>query len=137
MEFWANGNHIVFNDCEETATDVNNLSITEFTGTFLINGNPGPASFEVDVTHALSALKVGQTYPITTYFGLADRSTLIYYPNSTDIFTTQSANAEGIVTITDVTDTTISGTFSGKLFEPGNALVYTVTNGSFKAKINK
>jgi hypothetical protein len=137
MEFTANGTHIFFNDCEETATDANNLPATKFVGTVLINGTPGSASFEATVIHAPSALKVGQTYPIATYLALADRSTLVYYPNNTDMFTSQSANADGIATITDVTDTTISGTFSGTLFEGGNAVTYTITNGSFKAKINK
>jgi hypothetical protein len=66
---------------------------------------------------------------------------ITYYPNNTDTFTTQIGNPQGTVTITEVTATTISGTFSAKLFAwndtSGNTVIYTITNGSFTAKLDK
>jgi hypothetical protein len=67
--------------------------------------------------------------------------TLFYNPNANDDFNTQPAAPVGSVTITEITATTISGTFSGTLYAGDDFSVihpvYTVTNGSFTAKINK
>ncbi len=66
---------------------------------------------------------------------------ITYYPNNTDTFTTQPGSSQGSVTITEVTATTISGTFSGTLYASndlsGLHLLYTITNGSFSAKLDK
>jgi hypothetical protein len=91
--------------------------------------------------HDPTTLKAGQTYPVASSFAQADGALFFYFTNDTDSFISQPANPQGTVTITEVTPTTISATFLGKLFASndfeGTTAVYTITNGSFTAKITK
>ncbi|MEO6633797.1 MAG: hypothetical protein ABIN13_18790, partial [Mucilaginibacter sp.] len=100
------------------------------------NGKPGAASMEVDITHDLATMKAGQTYSVTT--APKDGLILFYFKNDNDVFTTQPANPVGKVTITEVTSSTIKGTFSGKLFSEddftGEHVLYSIAGGSFTAK---
>ena len=141
MKLTANGTPLSFSYCEEVEIDVNNAPQITFTGTNVTNGKPSDASFEVDILHDPTTLKAGQTYPAATSFAQPDGSALFYSPNANDTYMTQPGNPQGTVTITEVTATTISGTFSGKLFAgddfSGTSVLYTITNGSFTAKINK
>jgi hypothetical protein len=141
MKLTLNGNDLNFNDCEEIEADVNDTKQATITGYMVTNGKPSAVSFEVDIVHDPATLKAGQTYPTASAFGAADGALFFYWPNSTDHFTSQPAYPEGSVTITNVTSTSISGTFSGKLFDPSDftatTVLYTVTNGSFTAKIDK
>jgi len=141
MKLTANGTALSFNDCQEVEIDVNDAPQTTFTGVNVTGGKPGDERFEVDIMHSPTTLKAGQTYPAATSFAQPGGSALFYYPNANDTYITQPKNPQGTVTITEVTATTISGTFSGKLFADndfdGITVVYTITNGSFTAKINK
>ena len=140
MKFTVNGTVVSLNDCEETDASVNDAPQTLFIGVNVTNGKPGDVSFEVDVMAAPSALKAGQTYPASSSFSQPNSSALFYYPNANDSYNTQPSNAQGTVSITEVTSTTISGTFSGKLFASddfnGEHIIYTITSGSFTAKRN-
>ena len=141
MKFTANGTDVSLNNCLQASASVNDVVETIISGANFTNGTAGDASFEVNIIHDPATLKAGQTYQMITSFGQAtDGAILFYYTSLTDIFTTQPANAQGSVTITDVTSTTISGTFSGKLFASGDfsgtKVLYTITNGTFTAKRN-
>ena len=136
MTFTANGTAITYNTCVAVSASVNDVNQTLITGTNLTNGKPGAASMEVDITHDLATMKAGQTYSVTT--APKDGLILFYFKNDTDVFTTQPANPIGKVTITEVTSSTIKGTFSGKLFSEddftGEHVLYTIAGGSFTAK---
>lgn len=141
MKLTANGTDLSFNDCEEILAEVNGSIQTTITGYMVTNGKPGDVNFEVDIDHDPTTLKVGQTYQAASSYAQPDAVNFFYWTNATDSFTNQPANPQGSVTITALTSTTISGTFSGKLFAAndftGTTVVYTITNGSFTAKINK
>ena len=141
MKLTVNGTDLSFNQCGELQVDINDAPQTTITGINVTNGNPGDASFEVDIDHDLATLKAGQTYQASSSYVQPDGVNFYYSPTSTGDFSSQPANPQGSVTITAVTATTISGTFSCKLFDAsdfsGTTVVYTVTNGSFTAKINK
>ena len=138
MKFTVNGTAISFNNCGETSLSVNDVTQTLFLGVNVTNGTPSGASLELNIQHDPATFKAGQTYQVASSPGQADGATFYYSTNSTDEFTSQPANPQGSITITEVTSTTISGTFSGKLFAyndyAGATVVYTITNGSFTAK---
>ena len=139
MKLTVNGSDLNFNDCEETEFDTNNgFKNTVITGYMVTNGKPGDVKFVVYIVHDPATLKAGQTYAIAPSNVVTDNVLFFYWINSTDQFSSQSAHPQGSVAITEVTSTTISGTFSGKLFDLGGiSTLYTITNGSFKAKVNK
>ncbi|MDB5024258.1 MAG: hypothetical protein JWP78_2013 [Mucilaginibacter sp.] len=139
MKLTSNGTAISFNECVQGTVTANGVVQTVIIADNITNGKVGDAGFEVDIMHDPATLKAGQTYAAASSFGQADGATFFYYPNATDNFATQPANPQGLVTITGVTSTTITGTFSGKLFASddfaGTTVIYTVTNGSFTAKL--
>ena len=141
MKLTLNGNDLNFNDCEEIEVDVNGQKQSTFTGYVITNGKPSDLNFGLNITHDPATLKAGQTYPAQSSYGQDDVASFFYWKNSTDYYTSQPTVPEGNIAITEVTSTTISGMFSGKLFAPGDfqgmILYYTITNGSFTAKINK
>jgi len=142
MKLTVNGTDLNFNDCEETEFDTNNgFKNTVITGYMVTNGKPGDVKFVVYIVHDPATLKAGQTYVIEPSNVVTDNVIFFYWINSTDQFSSQSGNPHGSVTITAATSTTISGTFSGKLFDPGDLgginPLYTITNGSFTAKVIK
>jgi hypothetical protein len=136
MTFKANGTAVTYNTCVAVSASVNDVNQTLITGTNLTNGKPGAASMEVNITHDLATLKAGQSYSVTT--APKDGLILFYFINDSDVFTTQPANPIGTVTITEVTSSTIKGTFSGQLFSEedftGDHVLYTIAGGSFTAK---
>jgi hypothetical protein len=136
MSFTANGTAVTYNTCVAVSASVNDVNQTLITGTNLINGKPGAASMEVNITHDLATLKAGQTYLVSS--APKDALVLFYFTTDTDVSTTQLANPIGTITITDVTSSTIKGTFSGKLFSEddftGDHILYTIAGGSFTAK---
>ncbi|MEO6978874.1 MAG: hypothetical protein ABI113_10870 [Mucilaginibacter sp.] len=136
MTFTANGTATTYNTCVAVSASVNDVNQTLITGTNLTNGKPSAASMEVDITHDLATMKAGQTYSVTT--APKDGLILFYFKNDNDVFTTQPANPVGKVTITEVTSSTIKGTFSGKLFSEddftGEHVLYSIAGGSFTAK---
>ena len=138
MKFTSNGSVVSFNNCGEVSASVNGITQTLFTGINVTNGTPGDVNFEINIQHDPATFQAGQTYQVTSLPGHADAATFYYSTNSTDEFTSQPTNTQGSVSITGVTSTTISGTFSGKLFAyddyAGATVVYTITNGSFTAK---
>jgi hypothetical protein len=141
MKLTANGTDINFNDCEEIEIDVNGQAQTTFTGYQVANGKHSDVSFGLNVVHDPTTFKAGQTFQASSSFDPTNSATLVFWPNSTDSYMLDATAPQGTVTITAVTATTISGTFSGKLYvfnDPTAATqVYTITNGSFTAKINK
>ncbi len=141
MKLTANGTDINFNDCEEIEVDVNGQAQTAFTGYQVANGKHSDVSFGLNVVHAPATLKAGQIYPMSSSIGQTNVASMFYSANSTDNYLTDLSDPQGNVTITAVTPTTISGTFSGKVYVFNNptatTLAYTVTNGTFIAKINK
>jgi hypothetical protein len=140
MKFTSSGTAITYNNCLATDASANGVNQTLIMGLNLTNNVAGADNFEVDIIQSLSALKAGQVYPASTSFTQPNSMALFYYPNATDEYVTQPANAQGSVTITGVTSTTISGTFSGTLFASddlnGTTVKATITEGTFTAKIN-
>ncbi|MDB5090417.1 MAG: hypothetical protein JWR09_4411 [Mucilaginibacter sp.] len=138
MKFTSNGTAISFNSCVAVSATVGNTSEVLITGINITNAKPGVSSFEVELTHDVNTLKAGQTYPAASSFSQLDAATLFYFTTESDVFTTQPGNAQGTVSITEVTSANIKGTFSGKLFAEddftGTTVLYTITNGSFTAK---
>jgi hypothetical protein len=138
MTLTSNGSNISYNSCDEVSASVNDVAHTLITGYNLTNGKRGHDSFELDIIHDVATLKAGQAYPVGSHLGQADAVTLFYSPTDSTDF--NSANAQGSVTISGITATTITGTFSGKLYAQddfdGTTVIYTVTNGAFTAKRN-
>ncbi len=138
MKLTLNGTALSYNTCLASDATVGSSKQTLVTGLNLTNNTPGNDSFELDIMHDIATLKAGEVFPASTSFGQSDSMALIYFPNSTDTFETQPANAQGTVTITSVDSGVISGTFSGKLFADndlsGTTLKYTVTSGTFTAR---
>jgi hypothetical protein len=141
MKLTSNGTALSFNECEQYTAVTNGVTQTLFIANNVTNGKVSDEQFEVDIMDDPSTFKVGQTYPMATSFMQQGGAALFYNTNATDSFNTQPAAPTGSVTITETTATTISGTFSGTLYA-GNDFsaiqpLYTITNGSFTAKINK
>jgi len=141
MTFTANGKAVTFNTCVAVTASLNDVEQVMITGTNLTNGSPGVVSFEVEITHALATLKAGQTYPVGTSFAQQNASVFYYFTSSDNVAVSQPGKPVGTVTLTEVTSTSIKGTFSGKLFAQddfdGTTLLYTIAGGSFTAKISK
>jgi hypothetical protein len=137
MTLTSNGTNLSFDDCEQVATSVNNVAHTIIVGSSTINKN---TAFTVDIIHDVSTLKAGQAYPVASSIAQTDAAFLYYYPNTSNNFSTQPSSAQGSVTISGVSASTITGTFSGKLFAvadvDGTTVIYTITNGAFTAKRN-
>jgi hypothetical protein len=141
MKLTSNGTPLSFNECEQYTAVTNGVTQALFIANNVTNGKVSDEQFEVDIMDDPSTFKVGQTYPMATSFMQQGGAALFYNTNATDSFNTQPAAPTGSVTITETTATTISGTFSGTLYA-GNDFsaiqpLYTITNGSFTAKINK
>jgi hypothetical protein len=138
MKFTSNGAAVSFNSCVAVSATVGNTAEVLITGINITNAKPGTSSFELELTHDINTLKAGQLYPAASSFSQLDASTLFYFTTESDVFTTQPGNAQGTVSITEVTSASIKGTFSGKLFAEddftGTTVLYTITNGSFTAK---
>ena len=139
MNFNYNGTAQSFNNCLAVSATAG-VAQTVITGENVTLGQISANSFEVDILADITTLKAGQTFPAITTPNQAGGSVLFYFPNSTDVFVTQPVNAQGTVTVTAVTASTISGTFSGKLFAESdynaNNLIYTITGGTFTALIS-
>jgi len=116
MKLTANGTDISFNDCEEIEVDVNDQAQTTITGYQVVNGKHSDVSFGLSVVHDPATLKAGQTFQASSSFDPTDSASLVFWPNNTDSYTLDGSAPQGTVTITAVTATTISGTFSGKLY---------------------
>jgi hypothetical protein len=141
MKLSANGTAISYNYCLATTVTVNDLVETDILGNNLTNGKPGDDSFQLTIMHDIATIKAGQTYQAGAVFAKADDAYLTYSSNQTGTFDSQVNSPQGSITITAVTSTTISGTFSGKLYNAGDfdatQLMYTITNGTFTAKKNQ
>jgi hypothetical protein len=137
MKFTSNGTVVSFNSCVEVVATVGSQSQILITGIDVTNGKAGTTSFEVQLIHDDATLKAGQVFQAATTFGQENSSALLYFTNDTDLFATQPGKPQGSVTLTEVTSTTIKGTFSGELFAEddftGDHVLYTITNGSFTA----
>jgi len=135
MKFTLNGTAISYNSCAVADVEVNSDKYTEFIG---LNGKDLNNSFQVEVIADYTKITAGQTFKVTSDYLAQGTAILFYSPDGTNYFNTQVAAPEGTVTITDVTATTIKGTFSGKLYsaDDSNAetLKYTVTSGTFVAQ---
>ena len=95
--------------------------------------------FTVQLTIPFTTGTYKETDPTTDYFVAG-----IYNPNTTEptmIFASQLNEANPFqVTVTEITSTTLSGTFKGKLFEnimDPSADSTIISNGSFKVKFRK
>lgn len=136
MKFTSNDTVISFNSCTASTGNINGTDAILIIGDNITN----PVnSFEIVIVHSIATLKAGQSYPAGTAIGQAESSRLFFDPIPPGDFITQPGNPEGIVTIAGVTSTTITGTFSGKLYDEndirGTTLKYNITNGSFTATI--
>ena len=138
MKLTLNANAVSYNSCLGSDATIGSTKETIITGLNLTNNTPGADSFEIEIVHDISTLKAGEVFQAANSFGQADGMALYYFPNDNDTFVTQPANPQGTVTITAVTSTTISGTFSGKLFASadlsGTTVKYTVISGTFTAR---
>lgn len=139
MNFTYNGTAQSFNNCLAVSASAG-VEQTLITGENLSLGQVSANSFEVDILADISTIKAGQTFPAISTPNQVGGSVLFYFPNSTDMFVTQPVNAQGTVTVTAITASTISGTFSGKLFAQSdynaNNVIYTITDGTFTALIS-
>jgi len=136
LSFTANGNKVSFNNC--TATGQDDIPKTMLIKS--IKNESDPATYQgigIAINQDITTLKAGQVCPVETSANQPDKSIINFEPNSASDFTTMQANAQGLVTITNVTATAISGTFSAKLFAPsdiaGTTVIYTITDGTFTA----
>jgi hypothetical protein len=140
MKLTSNGTALNYNQCQQFIVSAG-ITQSDFIAKNFINGKLSDDEFEVDIIHDPATLKAGQTYPVISSYAQPDGAVITYYLNDTDTFTTQPGSSQGSVTITSVTSTSISGTFSGTLYTSndlsGLHQLYTITNGSFTAKLDK
>jgi hypothetical protein len=138
MSFTANSTAVSFNTCVVLTSTANPTGQTIIAGYNNVNGIISANGFEVEAIQDISTIKVGQVFPASTTTGQAGTSALLYFTDATNNFLSQPGNPQGTVTITGITSTSISGTFAGLLFSPGDTggatTIYTITNGSFTAQ---
>ena len=138
MTFTNNGAAKTYNTCVALSLTVGATQETDIAGYNLTGTNHSDDNFEINIIHNSATLAAGQTYPVASSLDQVNAATLFFSPNATDNFNTQVGNPSGTVTITGVTSTTITGTFSGKLYGEndftGTTLIYTITGGTFVAK---
>src|ERR1700676_1738210 len=118
-----------------------------FTSEIILGGQPqtritsqgGTGDFNITLNQAPNNLKTGQVYEAQTIKSLATDSyaRFTYVPNSSANggygYSSSVYNPIGSVTLTEVTSTSIKGTFSTGVFQDdsGLDLLYTITNGTF------
>jgi hypothetical protein len=133
MKLDTNGKTISYNSC--------------FTWEIILGGVPqtritsqgGTGQFHIILNQAPNNLKAGQVYEAQTIRSLTTDSyaQFNYIPDNTGDdgygYPSSMYNPIGSVTLTEVTPTSIKGTFSAGVFEDysGLKLMYTITNGSF------
>jgi hypothetical protein len=138
MTFTSNSIALSFNTCVALTAVVDRANQLVISGYNTAGGIISNNSLDIDIMQDIGAITVGQTFPVSTIFGQAGSSAMVFLPNGKDQFCTQPGNPQGIVTITAVKTNTISGTFSAKLFKTsdfdGDTVRYTIANGTFVAK---
>ncbi|MGF7037778.1 hypothetical protein M2273_001012 [Mucilaginibacter lappiensis] len=104
-----------------------------------ITSQGGTGHFDITLNQAPENLKTGQVYEAQTIKSLVTDSyaRFTYVPNSSANgvygYSSSVNNPIGSVTLTEVTSTSIKGTFSTRVFQDdsGLDLRYTITNGTF------
>jgi hypothetical protein len=139
MAFAYNNTSVSFNTCFATQSTVNNSSQFLILGYNTTGNKVSNNSFEVDLYANIDSIKVGQVFPASTTFLQHGTMALYFSPDTVNTYVTQTAKPVGSVTITAITATEIKGTFSGDLFgefdSNGSNLLYTISSGSFTAKL--
>lgn len=140
MKFSANGASVKYSNCKYTVSTPNGIPQIAIIANNITPNGIGDDYLQVIILHDPAKLKAGQTYQAGGVSLGVDDSYLDYGLSITHDHEFDSAvnNPQGSVTITAATATTISGTFSGKLYPSGDIdgilSGYTITNGSFNAK---
>ncbi len=141
MKFSLNGNVINYNNCTATVGPLATTAEILITGQNLTGATPSADNFEIAILHDINSLKAGDVFQASATQYAPESMSFLYFPGSgVFYFITQNKNPIGTVTITNVSSTYISGTFSGTIFSSsdpnGVGTKYVVTNGAFTAKIN-
>ncbi len=139
MKLALNGTALSYNSCRIQNFKINGSLQSQITGQNDANVSTGNYYFNIVIYSDMNSLKVGDTFQVATSAYEPNTMGLYYSPDSADLFETQSAATQGIVTITGVGSGFIQGTFSGKLFTTtdfaGTDVKYLVTDGTFNAKM--
>jgi len=133
MKLDTNGKTINYNSCVTVEINLVGQPQTDITT------QGGTGHFKITLNNAPNNLKTGQVYQAQS---ILSRSTdnyvrFTYVPYSSANggygYTSSENNPVGSVTLTEVTSTSIKGTFSAGIFQDdsGSNLRYTVTNGTF------
>jgi hypothetical protein len=133
MKLDANGKTISFNSCSTAEI----IFFGQHQTTIVSQGGTG--TFTIILTQAPQNLKAGQVYQAQTIKNVETDSyaQFNYVPdNSSDNkygYSSSMYNPVGSVTLTEVTSTSIKGTFTAAVFADtyGSNLAYTITNGTF------
>jgi hypothetical protein len=139
MKLTLNGTALNYNTCRVQNFTINGSVQTQITGQNAADVSSGSYYFNIVIYSDMNSLKTGDAFQVETSAYEANSMGLSYSPDPSDIFETQAENPQGTVTFTGVGSGFIQGTFSGKLFATtdlaGTNVKYTVTGGSFTAKM--
>jgi len=133
MKLDTNSKTISYNSCVTVEINLVGQPQTDITT------QGGTGHFKITLNKAPGNLKTGQVYQAQGIFSLSTDNYAIftYVPYSSANggygYTSSENNPVGSVTLTEVTSTSIKGTFSAGIFQDdsGSKLRYTITNGTF------
>ena len=134
IKFDANGQTMNFNPCSTVETIFFGQPQTN------ISSQGGIGTFKITLTQPFKNLKAGQVYKAQTIKNVDTDSyaQFNYVPdNSSDDkygYSSSMYTPVGSVTLTEVTPTSVKGTFTAAVFGNNGAdLKYTITNGTFSS----
>jgi hypothetical protein len=129
MKLDTNSKTISYNSCFTSEIIFDGVPQTRITS------QGGTGRFNITLNQAPNNLKTGQVYEAQTIKSLTTDSyaQFTYVPNGGYGYSSSMYNPIGSVTLTEVTSTSIKGTFSAGVFEDdsGLNLRYTISNGTF------
>jgi len=143
LSFSTNGTAVSYNECSAGGEGVSPTFLTTIEALQTINsfGAIADGGFVIEIMQDINTIKPGQTFPVETTAGQSGSAIIDFSPDGASNYITQPANAQGSVTITDISATEMKGTFSAKLFAPadvsGTNVLSTITNGTFTASVSK
>ncbi len=138
MKVTLNGNATSYNNCIAVVGPLTTTAETLITGNNLTGATASTDNFEIAILHDIHTLKAGAVFQASATQYAPESTSFLYWADALNYYGTTTGNPQATVTITSVSSTYISGTFSGAMSvrtDPNFVADFAVTGGSFTAKI--
>jgi hypothetical protein len=144
MTFKANGKVFSYTSCTESDAILNNVPHTAIVGYYNSTLDKRLKTFQITLLQDENKLQTGQVYTSQSANSLTFNNDVLFsfVPDTLLDYEVTDAlyNPTGTVTLTEVTPTSIRGTFTASLYYQGDSygahLVYAITEGTFYSNHN-